>query len=58
MNFVKSSLKYPQVTLSVLFLVFVIGVNSLLNMPRREDPKSPFVQDWYWHFIPEPTLPR
>ncbi|MFD1819995.1 Multidrug efflux pump subunit AcrB [Pseudarcicella hirudinis] len=39
MNFVKSSLKYPQVTLSVLFLVFVIGVNSLLNMPRREDPK-------------------
>jgi multidrug efflux pump subunit AcrB len=39
MNFVKSSLKYPQVTLSVLLLVFAVGVNSLLNMPRREDPK-------------------
>lgn len=39
MNFVEKSLKYKQVTLSVLFLVFVIGVNSLLNMPRREDPK-------------------
>lgn len=39
MNFVKSSLKYPQVTLPVLLLVFIVGVNSLLNMPRREDPK-------------------
>lgn len=39
MNFVKSSLKYPQVTLSVLLLVFATGVYSLLNMPRREDPK-------------------
>lgn len=39
MNFVKASLKYKQVTLSVLLLVFAIGVNSLLNMPRREDPK-------------------
>jgi len=39
MNFVKASLKYRQVTLSVLFMVFVFGVNSLLNMPRREDPK-------------------
>lgn len=39
MNFVKSSLKYPQVTLTVLLLVFAVGVNSLLNMPRREDPK-------------------
>jgi|WetSurMetagenome_2_1015567.scaffolds.fasta_scaffold04034_6 multidrug efflux pump subunit AcrB/outer membrane protein TolC len=39
MNFVKSSLKYPQVTLTVLVLVFIIGVYSLLNMPRREDPK-------------------
>jgi multidrug efflux pump subunit AcrB len=39
MNFVKSSLKYPQVTLSVLLLVFAVGIYSLLNMPRREDPK-------------------
>ena len=39
MNFVKASLKYRQVTIPVLLLMFVLGVNSLLNMPRREDPK-------------------
>ena len=39
MNFVKASLKYKQVTLSVLLIVFAFGINSLLNMPRREDPK-------------------
>lgn len=39
MNFVKSSLKYRQVTFSVLFLVFAFGIYSLFNMPRREDPK-------------------
>jgi multidrug efflux pump subunit AcrB len=39
MNFVKASLKYKQVTVSVLLLLFIVGVNSLLNMPRREDPK-------------------
>ncbi|OMP79737.1 MULTISPECIES: efflux RND transporter permease subunit [unclassified Chitinophaga] len=39
MNLVQSALKYKQVTLSVLLLVFAVGVNSLLTMPRREDPK-------------------
>ncbi len=39
MNFVKASLKNRQVTFSVLLLVFAFGVNSLINMPRREDPK-------------------
>jgi multidrug efflux pump subunit AcrB/outer membrane protein TolC len=39
MNFVKTSLKYPQVSLTVLILVFIVGVYSLLHMPRREDPK-------------------
>ncbi|MFY0255495.1 efflux RND transporter permease subunit [Chitinophaga sp. 30R24] len=39
MNFVQASLKYKQVTLSVLFLLFALGVNSLLTMPRREDPR-------------------
>lgn len=38
MNFVKASLKYRQVTISVLLMVFVVGVYSLLTMPRREDP--------------------
>lgn len=39
MNFIEKSLKYKQVTLSVLFLFFVVGVYSLFNMSRREDPK-------------------
>ena len=39
MNFVKKSLKYPQVTVSVLLLCFMVGVYSLIYMPRREDAK-------------------
>jgi multidrug efflux pump subunit AcrB len=39
MNIIKASLKYKHVTLSVLLLLFAVGVDSLLNMPRREDPK-------------------
>ncbi|HON52125.1 MAG TPA: efflux RND transporter permease subunit [Bacteroidales bacterium] len=39
MNLVRASLKYKQVTLTVLLIVFIIGVYSLLTMPRREDPK-------------------
>jgi multidrug efflux pump subunit AcrB len=39
MNFVKASLKHRQVTISVILIVFAFGINSLLNMPRREDPK-------------------
>lgn len=39
MNFVRASLKYRQVTIPVLLLMFAIGFYSLLNMPRREDPK-------------------
>ncbi|HEY8365930.1 MAG TPA: efflux RND transporter permease subunit [Bacteroidia bacterium] len=39
MNFIEKSLKYKQVTLSVLAIFFAVGVYSLLNMSRREDPK-------------------
>ena len=39
MNLVKASLKYRQVTFSVLLLMFTIGIYSLINMPRREDPR-------------------
>ncbi|AUD02754.1 efflux RND transporter permease subunit [Spirosoma pollinicola] len=39
MNPIKASLKYPQVTLSVVFLAVALGIYSLLTMPRREDPK-------------------
>lgn len=39
MNFVESSLKYKQVTISILLIMFILGIYSLLTMPRREDPK-------------------
>lgn len=39
MNFIEAALKYKQVTLAVLLMLFAVGVNSLLHMPRREDPK-------------------
>lgn len=39
MNFVKASLRNRQVTLSVLLIIFGFGIYSLMNMPRREDPR-------------------
>jgi multidrug efflux pump subunit AcrB len=36
---IKASLKYRQVTIPVLLLMFILGLNSLISMPRREDPK-------------------
>lgn len=36
---IKASLKYRQVTIPVLLLMFILGLNSLIRMPRREDPK-------------------
>lgn len=39
MNLIKASLKHKQVTLTVLIMVFAMGVYSLFNMPRREDPE-------------------
>jgi len=39
MNFVKKSLKYPQVTVTVLVIAFLVGLYSLMTMPRREDAK-------------------
>lgn len=39
MNPIRASLKYKQVTLSVLALMFAAGIYSLFTMPRREDPK-------------------
>ncbi len=39
MNIIEKSLKYRQVTLSVLAVLFIFGVYSLIRMPRREDPK-------------------
>ncbi len=52
MNFVEKTLKYKQVTLSVLFLFFAVGVYSLLNMSRREDPKITSKQGLVVAFYP------
>jgi multidrug efflux pump subunit AcrB/outer membrane protein TolC len=38
-NPVRAALRYPQVTLFLAATVFLLGVYSLLRMPRREDPK-------------------
>jgi multidrug efflux pump subunit AcrB len=52
MSIIKASLKYRHVTLSVLLLLFTIGVDSLLNMPRREDPKITIRQGLVIAFFP------
>lgn len=39
MNFIEAGLKYKHLTLAVLLSLFALGINSLVNMPRREDPK-------------------
>ncbi len=39
MNLIKSSLKYPQVSLVTILLIFLAGFYSLMTMPRRSEPK-------------------
>jgi multidrug efflux pump subunit AcrB len=39
MNFIEAALKHKQLTLAVLLMLFAVGIDALLNMPRREDPK-------------------
>ncbi len=55
MNLIQSALKYKHVTLSVLLLLFAIGVDSLLNMPRREDPKITIRQGLVIAYYPGAT---
>ncbi len=55
MNFIKASLKHKQVTLTILFMVFVMGVYSLLTMPRREDPKTTVPQGLVIAYYPGAT---
>lgn len=52
MNIIQASLKYKHVTLSVLLLLFAVGVNSLLNMPRRQDPKITIRQGLVFAYFP------
>ncbi|WP_158798264.1 efflux RND transporter permease subunit [Pedobacter sp. L105] len=39
MNIIKFSLRYHQITLTILLLAVLMGVHALFTMPRREDPK-------------------
>ena len=39
MNPVRASLRFPQVTLMVVAMLFIAGLYALFTMPRREDPK-------------------
>ncbi len=39
MNPVRASLRFPQVTLVLTAMLFVVGITEFLTMPRREDPK-------------------
>lgn len=55
MNFVRSSLKYKQVTLTILLILFATGVYSLFNMPRREDPKITIRQGLVIAYYPGAT---
>jgi len=55
MNFIEAALKYRQVTLAVLFMLFAVGVSSLLNMPRREDPKITIRQGLVIAYFPGAT---
>ena len=43
MKLVRFSLRYPQVAIVLSILAFVVGVQALLTMPRREDPKVPWL---------------
>jgi multidrug efflux pump subunit AcrB/outer membrane protein TolC len=38
-NPVRASLRFPQVTLVVVAMLFIAGLYALFTMPRREDPK-------------------
>jgi len=55
MNIIEKSLKYRQVTLSVLAVLFVFGVYSLFRMPRREDPKISIPQGLVVAYYPGAT---
>jgi len=40
MNPIKSSLRYPAVTLTLTLGLLLLGTQAILHMPRMEDPAS------------------
>jgi multidrug efflux pump subunit AcrB len=39
MNPIKSSLRYPTVTVILTVLMVLVGLHAFLDMPRTEDPQ-------------------
>lgn len=52
MNIIQATLKYKQVTLSILAIAFLTGVYLLATMPRREDAKVSIRQALIYAFYP------
>ncbi len=55
MNLIRSSLKYNQVSLIIIILIFCIGIYSLLTMPRRSSPEITIRQALVVAFYPGAT---
>jgi len=55
MNIIRSSLKYNQVSLIIILLIFAIGIYSLLTMPRRSSPEITIRQALVIAFYPGAT---
>ena len=51
-NYIEAAMKYKQVTLVVTALLVALGVYSLMNMPRAEDPKIDMPVAMVYAFYP------
>lgn len=55
MNIIRSSLKHPQIQLVTILLIFLVGIYSLLSMPRRSSPEITIRQALVVAFYPGAT---
>jgi multidrug efflux pump subunit AcrB len=51
-NFIEAAMKYKQVTIVVTLMLLVLGLYSLKNMPRAEDPKIDMPVAMVYAFYP------
>ncbi|MFT3827824.1 MAG: efflux RND transporter permease subunit [Chitinophagaceae bacterium] len=52
LHFIEAAMKYRQVTIVVTVLLLILGVYSLMNMPRSEDPKIDMPVAMVYAFYP------
>lgn len=52
MNLIEAAMKYKQVTLMVVLMLLVLGLNALVNMPRSENPKIDMPVAMVYAFFP------